>query len=180
MTAVVTSEVGGGVAPGRRGTRVQQTDVKRVPYWVPWDNQNEGGWRLVPADTTHDAVIITTTDDVDGTGRARKQTEQLYTAKGFVPERFASPEAIRKLVQRAITANVNRQAQMLPPEPWAIGVLNRHPQVAAELGETVAQEAKASKPEGPPVVAPDAAALEQAAQIEAAAAQLESTDADAK
>lgn len=97
--------------------------------WVPWDQGGKGSWRLVPADTTHDAQLVTKTGDTDATGKPAKQAEPLYQAKGFVPEYRAPAEALPLLVEKAQAAIVRAESEMLPAPRWAVGVLNRHPEL---------------------------------------------------
>ena len=125
------SDVGGGVAPGRRGATVQQTEVARIPMWVPWDQGGAGSWRLVPADTTHGAQLITKSDDAAATGRPAKQAEPLYQGKGFIPEHRAPASALPLLVAKASAAIVRAESEMLPAPRWAVGVLARHPELTA-------------------------------------------------
>ena len=115
----MAEKIGGGVAPGRRGTAAHKAKVRLVPYWVPWDADNTGSWRLLPMDTTHTAMLI---DE-------NNQQTQVYEAKGFIPERFASEEQKRLLVAKAQHAVEVAAKDQLPAPDWAQGVLGRYPEL---------------------------------------------------
>ena len=121
----MTDEIGGGVAPGRRGTTATQTEVRRVPMWVPWDQGGKGAWRLVPADNSHQAQLITEESGVKDAG-------PLYQKKGFVPEQYAPADKIPALVEKARHAVEFETMAGRPAPKWALGVLGRHPDVGKQ------------------------------------------------
>jgi hypothetical protein len=128
----VADAIGGGVAPGRRGSTVQQTEVARIPMWVPWDQGGEGSWRLIPADTTHASQLVTTDSNSAMTGRPARLAEPLYQAKGMVPEHRAPVDKLPLLVGKAQRAIEQAASELLPPPQWAVGVLNRHADLVAK------------------------------------------------
>ena len=114
--------IGGGVAPGRRGTTAHKPKVRLVPWYVPWDHDGKGGWRLLPQDTTHSVQYI---DE-------HNQQTPAYMAKGFLPEAQAQ-EHVPALVEKANKAIAAAKKEQLPAPDWAVGVLNRYPgKVAAD------------------------------------------------
>lgn len=74
------------------GTR--RTKVTRAPYWVPWDDQGEGGWRFLPIDRAHHQMVV----DADEEGNATRPVD-LYVHKGFLPLelKLNDEEAMAKL-----------------------------------------------------------------------------------
>lgn len=118
--------IGGGRAPGRRGRKAQlaSDEVLRVPYWVPWDQDGKGSWRLVARSRTHNVELVT-----EENGIIRRQP--LYEAKGFVREEDAPRETIPLLVENARKAIRQREAVHEDPPAWALGVLSRHPEVGS-------------------------------------------------
>ena len=75
MSAVITS----GPAPSAR-QKTRRTKVARHAYFVPWDNDNAGGWRYLPVDTVHTQTVT----GEDELGNATRPVDS-YIHKGFVP-----------------------------------------------------------------------------------------------
>ena len=113
---MASEQIGGGVAPGRRGTTPAKPKVRLIPWFVPWDNSGQGGWRLLPQDTTHSVMYI---DE-------HNQQTPAYQAKGFLSESQAQ-EHVPTLVDKARRAVANAEKERLPAPDWATGVLNRYP-----------------------------------------------------
>ena len=105
------SEIGGARAPGRHGEKVTETEVRRRPMWVPWDDPGdgtEGKWRLIPSDYSHQSRLINNTDPVN------RLDEEYYAGKGFVPESRAPRESLPKLVAMAVRARAERARVGMP------------------------------------------------------------------
>lgn len=113
---MASEQIGGGVAPGRRGTTPAKPKVRLIPWWSPWDQGGAGAWRLLPQDTTHSVMYI---DE-------HNQQTPAYVAKGFLPEAQAQ-EHVPALVAKAERAIANARKEQLPAPDWATGVLNRYP-----------------------------------------------------
>ena len=119
---MIDPSIGGGQAPGIRGSRPHRTTTRMVPMWVPWDNNNEGGWRLVPQDNGHNAQLVKVVDGV-------KVPEPVYQAKGFIPAHYADPKHLPALVEMASRAKLEANRQGLDTPDWAVVVLNNYSKV---------------------------------------------------
>lgn len=101
-----------GVAPAALAGKPRQTKVRVMPWWVPWDNDGDGSVRLLPADTAHTAVVITT----DG-----GTPVPYYETKGFVPLRHAPEKAKKMFAEMQAKAAADARKEGLPVPTWALG-----------------------------------------------------------
>lgn len=67
-------------ATGPSQGKTRQTQVRRLPFYVPFDNDGRGGWRYLPVGESHQQQI----EERDHEGQVLA-SYPLYDAKGYVP-----------------------------------------------------------------------------------------------
>ena len=87
-----------------------RTKVARRPYWVPWDNENKGGWRFLAADKAHLQQMIQSDPE---TGDSI-YVEGIYEAKGMVPIHRMKPDDPRRKLLPSNWQDVARDHKAIP------------------------------------------------------------------
>lgn len=73
--------------------KTRRTKVTRHAYWVPFDDNGEGGWRFLPIDRAHAQMV----EGVDDEGNPTRAVD-LYASKGYTPvEHIRDEKALSKL-----------------------------------------------------------------------------------
>ena len=99
------------VAPGSTITR--STEIKRRPFYVPWGNDGKGAVKLLPADHTHNSMLL----DNDGLSTPYYQSKQMIPLNLMEPEHKAHTlfaGMCKRAVERADRQRT-RVPQWVPP-----------------------------------------------------------------